>query len=216
MENIKIKILGKDISPTRLRLKGWTELESVRKLMDDAISQKDFDKYFRAIVQFTEMASIPSNEKIDWDKVPWFELLELYSEAVKINSPSIEFPILTSPDEKKEKKLPWEYDGRSWYFWFNLFASRYGWNENVIENLDIDSAIGLYQEILIEQQFEKEWEWGLSEMAFPYNKSTKKQEFKALARPKWMLPLAPEFLPVIKIRKDMMPVGNIVDLQPKK
>ena len=85
----------------------------------------------------------------------------------------------------------------------------------MIEILDIDTAIGLYQEISIDDQFEKEWEWSLSEIAFPYNQSTKKQEYKPLERPEWMLPISPKQLPTMKMRKDMMPVGNIVDLSVK-
>lgn len=213
MDNLKIKILGKDFTLKRLHLKGWCNLEGIKKSMDDAISQKDYDQYFHSIVQFIEMASVPSILKPEWDKAPWYEIASAYTEAIKLNTPTIPFPILTSSTDKKEKKLPWEYDGRSWYFWLNLFASNYGWNEETIGGMDIDTAIGLYQEIEIHSQLEKEWEWGLSENAFRYEASTKKSVFQPLPRPKWMLPLAPKFLPVVRMRRDMLPVGNVVDLE---
>ena len=206
-----VKIMGKSITITRLSLKGWTSLEIVKKAMDEAISNTDFDSYFLSIIRFIEIAS-PSS-KIKWTEVPWQEFLSIYSEAVDLNSPSLPFPLLISRKKAEEKQLPWEYEGRSWYFWLNLFASNYGWDETTIGNLDIDTAIGLYQEILIDEQLQKEWQWGLSEIAFPYNQSTKKQEYKPLDRPEWMLPLAPKELPVIRMRKDMLPVGLIVDLQ---
>src|SRR3972149_433670 len=205
MENIKIKILGNEIELVRLTLRGWTGLEGLKQLMDDAISNKDTGKYFSFLVQFIEMASVPFS--VDWNLVPWYEVLGAYSSAITINSPSIEFPVLRNPDTR-EKKQPWEYDGRSWYFWLNLFAKHYGWDEKTIGELDIDTAIGLYQETLIDEQFHKEWEWGINEIAYSYNTSTKKSEFKALPRPRWMLPLIPRQLPRIKMRKDMMPVGN--------
>jgi hypothetical protein len=97
----------------------------------------------------------------------------------------------------------------------NLFAKHYGWDEESIGAMDIDSALGLYQELLMDEQFEHEWQWSLSEIAFPYNSATKKQEYKPLQRPEWMLPLSPTQLPVIKIRKDMLPMGNIIDLGAK-
>lgn len=154
----------------------------------------------------------PSPE-VNWLEVPWFEFIEVFSLAVQINLPTIPFPIVVGSVENKEKPAPWEYPGRSWFFWLNLFSSTYSWTEDVIANLDIDTALGLYQEIEINNQLNKEWEWGLSELAYPYNKSTKTSKYKPLARPEWMMPMIPKQLPVIKMRRDMLPVGNIIDLQ---
>ena len=162
------------------------------------------------MVKFIE-ATIVSKDKINWEEIPWFQFLEIYSECIIVNSPSIDFPILHGAGGDKSK-LPWEYTGRAWYYWFNLFARNYGWTENIIANLALDTAIGLYHEIEIDGQLNREWEWGLSEIAYPYNKGTKKSEYKPLARPTWMKPLVPKQLPVVRIRKDMMPVGNIIDL----
>lgn len=164
------------------------------------------------MVRFIEAAVSPSPSGIEWDKVPWYEFLEVYSNAVRLNSPTIAFPLLQGSGEEN-KKLPWEYEGRAWYFWFNLFSVNYGWGEDTIANLDIDDALGLYQELQIDQQMMREWEWGLSEMAYPYDKSTKTSKFKALHRPSWMMPIIPKQLPVVKMRRDHMPVGNIIDLQ---
>jgi hypothetical protein len=122
----------------------------------------------------------------------------------------LNFPILTSQTKENDNKLPWEYDGRGWYFWLNLFAKSYGWDEKTIGELDIDTAIGLYQETQIDEQLDREWEWGMSEIAYPYNDRTKKSEFRQLPRPDWMMPMAPKHVPVVKIRKDMIPVGNVI------
>ena len=213
---VVITILDNPVTLRRLSLRGWSGLENLKKEMDDAISKKDFDTYFVSTIQFIEMALSPS-EKIEWSEVSWWEFLEIYSKTVELNKPTILFPILDVTQKKEGKKMPWEYDGRSWYFWLNLFADRYGWNETTIGELDIDTAIGLYQEIELNSQLEKEWSWGLSEIAYQYNSSTKKSEYKPLDRPEWMLPISPKQLPVIRMRKDMMPMGNIVNFQePKK
>lgn len=213
MTNEKITLLGKSVILQRLTLKGWTALEGSKQDMDEAIKHKDFDKYYLAIVQFIEMASsIPT--KIDWDRVPWFEAISVYSQAVVLNSPTIKFPVLTSTKEDN-KKLPWEYSGRSWYFWLHLLASNYGWEEEKIGELDIDTAIGLYQEILLGEQLEKEWTYSLSEMAYEFRPGSKTSTYKPLERPEWMLPMSPKQLPIIKMRKDMMPIGNIVDMTEK-
>lgn len=205
----QIKIQNRDVEIKRLRLKEWTKLEPLRKSLEDAISSKDSNAIFDVMVKFVEIATTP---KMEYQSLPWWEFLLLYTSAVSENSPTIEFPILRESGAK-EKKLPWEYDGRSWYFWLNLFASNYGWTENIIAELDIDTAIGAYQEIEIDKQLAHEWEWGLSEIAYPYEAATKKSKYKPLPRPFWMSPIIPKQLPVVKMRRDHLPVGNVIDLQ---
>lgn len=187
-------------------------MEGLKKELDIAISKHDFNQIFLCKVKFIEMAISPSPSGVQWDEVPWYEFVALFSAAAQANSPTIEFPILRGSGEV-DKKLPWEYDGRAWYFWLNLFADVYGWDIDTVSNLDIDDAIGLYQEIEIGRQLEKEWQWGLSEVAYPYNKSTKKSEYRPLPRPNWMMPLVPKHLPIVKMKKSFLPVGNVIDLQ---
>jgi len=64
--------------------------------------------------------------------------------------------------------------------------------------------------MLVDDQLEKEWEWSLSELAYSYNSSTKKSEFKELPRPDWMDGKEIEEIKLIKIPKSMMPVGQVV------
>lgn len=208
-----VTILGEILPVRRLRLRGWAELESIKGQMDEAISRRDFTDYFRLQVEFVEMALSPTT--IDWEQVPWYELVMAFTQVVKTNTVSKKFPILEGSG-KEQKKQPWEYTGRSWYFWSNLFAKAYGWNLETIAMLEVDDALGMYQEITIDDQMQKEWEYGLTEIAYPYNSSTKKSEFKPLERPKWMLPIAPKVLPKVKIPQNIMPMGNIIDLSAPK
>ena len=212
MNSHKINIQNSEFTLVRLTLRGWANLEGLKKSLDIAISKHDFTAIFNCMVSFIEMAIVPSPSNVKWENVPWYDFVFIYSTVISINSPSIEFPILRGGKEE-EKKLPWEYDGRAWYFWLNLFAKHYGWSETQIAELDIDTAIGAYQEISIDEQLGKEWEWGLSEIAYPYNKSTKKSEYKPLQRPNWMLPMVPKQLPVIRMKKSFLPQGNVIDLQ---
>jgi hypothetical protein len=207
MSETKIKINGKEFSIVPLRLRGWSALEELRRIMEVAVSNHDLQSYFETLVQFIETA-LPSSKGIDWTLLPWYEFLEIFSLVSQANMPTMKFPILEE-NKKEEEKLPWEYLGRTWFFWLNLFARIYGWNEDKIAELEIDSAIGLYQEIVLDEQFKREWEWGLSEIAYPYDESSKSAKFHPLDRPNWMMPLAPE-PKTVKIRTDMIPLGNII------
>ena len=207
--NKEVTIGDVKITFKRLNLKEWTVLEENKVVMQEAVKRKDFHGIFDTV---SSSISTASNANITWEDKPWFDMLHAYGEAIAINSPTKPFPILTSSDEKNEK-LPWEYPGRIWYFWVNLFGNKYGWTKEQIEILDIDDAIGLYQETLIDEQLQREWEWiGYGEVAFPYDTSTKKSTFKSLVRPMWMMGITAK-PKTVKILKSLVPVGNVVEMK---
>ncbi len=204
---------GIKITFKRLPLRKWSALEEWRIEAQDAAERKDFHGVVDAVSNYISAAS--NAKDIDWSKHSWFVTLEAFGEAIHINSPILKFPLLTSTYEDKHEKLAWEYKGRTWYFWVNLLGTKYGWLMDVIGKLDIDDAIGLYQEILIDDQMQREWEYGITELAYPYNKTTKQCEFKPLTRPMWMRGITPK-PKKIKILKSLLPVGNVVGLDNDK
>jgi hypothetical protein len=193
------------INPSRLTLKGWAALDDLKKQIGDSTNS---DIACNFILQSIELAI---DERPDWDEAFWLDVTELFIKTSIANQPTIPFPILTS--KAKGDSLPWEYAGRSWFFWLNVFAKRYGWDESSIAALDIDTAVALYQEITVDEQTQREWEWGLSENSISYNSATKKSRFVPLERPDWMAATAkPRKVVKMKIRADMMPNGNIINL----
>lgn len=193
------------ISPNRLPLKGWAILDDLKKQIKDSANP---DITCNLILESIELAI---TERPNWDEVFWMDASELFIGASTVNQPTIKFPILTS--KAKGDELPWEYPGRSWFFWLNVFAKQYGWDESAIAALDIDTAIALYQEITVDEQTGREWQWGMSENAYSYNASTKKSKFVPLERPDWMAVAAkPRKVKKIKIRADMLPSGNVISL----
>lgn len=213
MTDNKINIQGTELELVRLKLQGWTKLESLKAELDTATSKNDFNLIFNVMVKFIEVAVLPTPSMVEWDKLPWYEFLDVYNRVIHLNRPRLDFSILRGNGEKSDKKLPWEYEGRAWYFWLNLFCKNYGWSIDTVANLDIDDAIGLYQELEIGEHMEKEWQWGLSEVAYTYEKSTNKSKLVPMKRPQWMLPLVPKELPVVRMRRDMLPMGNVIDVQ---
>lgn len=111
----------------------------------------------------------------------------------------------------KNEDVPWDYEGRTWYVWANLLAETYGWDLEYVANLEIEDAVSLVQEVFVNRQLEKEWEWDLSEKSVSYNEKTKTAKHIPLQRPSWMRVRAKPPKKV-KILKSMMPVGNIIDI----
>lgn len=191
----------------RLKFKEWIQLDSIKKKIDEEAEAGHWQAIPDLIFQFITACGY------ELDDPPWMEAAEAFTSAVEENKPRIQFPIFKSRERGKHQ--PWEYEGRSWYFWLNVFARNYGWTGEVVAELDLDDAIGLYQEILVDEQFEKEWQHSLSELAYQYNKATKKSVFKPLGRPDWMsqydrVPNQP--IKTVKIPVKAMPIGVIINL----
>jgi hypothetical protein len=193
-------------NPKRLNLRGWSKLEGIQKQLTQLGKQGGYEPMGELILEFLNLCDVKVS-----DKTPWYETVDLFVQAQVANAPKKPFPLLKS--KSKGEDAPWDYAGRDWYWWLNLFASHYGWGEAEVEVLDIDDAIGLYEEILVDDQMDKEWEHSHYEGAYEYIPATKKSRLVPLPRPDWMLP-PPNQRKVIKtkIRKDMMPVGNVVNL----
>jgi len=198
-----VLISATEYAVTRAGLRKWLELEDIKSRIFKATDNGDL--LADAMLSYLSVAfDIPKQDIID---APWYEVIEAYIEVDKVNQCK-EFPVLKG--KEKHEEYSWDYDGRTWYVWANALAKNYGWSLEYIANLDPNDAIALMQEIYVDEQIDKEWTWGLSEMAYPYNSTLKKSEFKPLPRPSWMQKVYT--VPNVKIRKDFVPVGNVVRL----
>ncbi len=204
--------IGKNTySISRLKLREWLKLEDNRIRIREATESKDIDGFAEAVYSYISVAVDITREGLD--NLHWYEAINLFDIIQDANLPKYEFPLLES--KTKAQKVKWDYEERTWYIWSNNLATQYGWTMEYIAEIEIDDAIGLLQEILVSDQLEKEWQWGLSELAYSYNSTTKKSEFRELPRPDWMDGKELEELKTTKILKSMLPVGAVVYLDGK-
>lgn len=186
----------------RVKLKRWIELEDIKEKVSDAVGTHS-DEVIDYILKYVSTAS-----GLDYSNAFWIDTIEALTELQALNVPK-QFPIL-KVQQKPKNVLDFHYEGREWYFWLNLFAAAYGWTVEYIENLDIDDAIALLQEIVYDEVSDKEWNWMLSDVAYEYDKhgKGKLREFK---KPPWIKAASKIKEPMkVKIRKDLMPVGNVI------
>jgi hypothetical protein len=73
----------------------------------------------------------------------------------------------------------------------------------------VEDALSKIQEIIVEDQLEKEFFYGLSEVAYHYDKSTKTSKFVPMPRPHWMR-AQPKPIQRFKIPVSMMPMGVVI------
>ena len=144
--------------------------------------------------------------RIIFKNLRWDLSLLLFSLASSKSSPNTELPLL-KPSKQKEKKETWDYDGRGYALYIHLIARAYGWTEKEVCNLKTDTALALVQEIITDEQLDREFLWGMSEKSYSYNAKTKTGKAIPLDRPYFM---KEEVKPPVKtkILKSMMPIGN--------
>jgi len=200
-----IRIGKKEYLISRLKLREWLKLEDNRIRIKEAIESKDIDGFAEAVYSYISIAVGVFREELD--NLSWYETINILNIAQTVNNPGYDFALLKSKTQAQTVK--WDYEGRTWYIWANNLADKYGWSLEEIAELDVDDAIGLLQEIIINDQLEKEWQWALSEISYTYNSTTKKSEFRELPRPDWMKAPREEIKPV-RMPKFLMPIGKVV------
>lgn len=202
---MSIIINNKSYELPDVRLKSWIELMSIQEDITISYKNKDYSLLFDNISKFASKLFPEEN----YEELFWMDVLQFYT--VGLNHIWIKSLIpLVQILQKDQKKDPWDYKGRDWYYWLHIFASTYHWSDDTVSNLKVDDAFSLLQEIFVDKQLQREWEWQRTELAYPYNKETKESKFSPLPRPVWMTTIQnPEAPKVEKILKSMMPMGMI-------
>lgn len=197
---------GKAYSVSKPGLRKWLELEDTNRKIIDFMRDKNIAEAVNSLCSYLSCVIEIENVR----SIFWKEVVEAYIEINSLCLPSIDLPMLHGTLE--DRKNGWDYDKRTWYLWSHLLASHYGWSLEYIAEIDFDDALALLQEIFVEDQLKKEWEWSLTEIAYPYNRITQKSEYKSLPRPSWMGGKAPttEATKPTRMPADMMPIGVVM------
>lgn len=180
----------------------WLELESLKEKIIKAVREgTDFPTHLFAYLR-TALFINPKH----YEKADWFRVVELFY-AVLNKSPQVKLPI-TSPTNDEHKEESWDYDGRIWHLYSHMLAKSYGWSLEYISQLQVVDALAKIQEILTDEQLDREFFYGLSEVAYSYDKGSKKSKYNPMPRPHWM---RPAMKPVERflIPAYMLPVGNV-------
>lgn len=187
----------------RVRLKRWIELEEIKESIKEAVEIGSSD----VIEHLLDYISTASG--LDYSDDFWLDSVDALVRLQKLNAPK-EFPIFRVTN-KPNNVISFHYEGREWFFWVNLFASKYGWTIEYISELDVDHAVALLQEIVYDDTNDKEFMWILSDVAYSYDKKGK-GTLKPFKKPDWMRSAARIAQPQkVRIRKDLLPVGNVIN-----
>jgi hypothetical protein len=184
----------------------WIALENKKEQVIKAVESGSPD-FPKSLASYISTALHIKSEAVL--KSYWFDTVSLFTLVASKTAPRIPLPlILQSNKGKPQKPDDWDYEGRQTYLYTHLFAQKYGWNQKLIGNLDVDTALALLQEILTSDQLDREFQWGMTEIAYPYDAQTKQSRFSPLPRPQWMYPKssAPK---KTKLLRSQLPIGSV-------
>ena len=148
-------------------------------------------------------------DKKYFNHADWLLIAKAFYVCVSL-SPKLELPI-TAPTDEKSKEEPWHYQNRTWNLYSHMLAKSYGWTMEYIANLPVLDALAHIQEILVDEQLEREFIYDLSEVAYSYDQRSKTSKHVPLPRPYWMRPKVKgiQEIKTFKIPASALPMGNV-------
>jgi len=201
---------GREWTITRARLGGFLRLQQARESINKGVEESANGWIVDGIFEFLRV-SIPDLKATEFYLSPWYDAFYAYSQIEDLNRlpHGVEFSILKFPASAHGRSVPWDNPLRSIIIWIHLIAKTYSWSRDEIENLWPEEAVAYVQEIMADEQMDREFVHMLSTVAYEYNKTTKKSQYRPLARPMWMMMQKVEDV-ITKLRKDFLPVGNVI------
>ena len=139
-----------------------------------------------------------------------FEQLMAYSTLTRLNT--LQGAFAFQKQQAPDSKLPsYHYSGRYIAWWVHQLSWHYGWSRDDIMALWPEEAAAYLQEIMVQELDDFERIRSLSELSYSYDKATQKSRFIPTPKPNWMVD-AGTVKKLFRIRRDMMPIGNIIEL----
>lgn len=170
----------------RARLGGYLALQRAQRRIDEAVDRDETELITDGLYEYLCLA-LPALERVKFDDAPWFEVVAAYMAALGLNVIPDHKKYAILAGQGKDKRVPWDYPERAEILWIHTLANAYHWSKLDIEALWPEEAIAYLQEIYADDQYQREFVYSLSEVAYPYDKATKKSRYQPLERPGWMI-----------------------------
>lgn len=210
-KSVQIALGGREWTISRARLGGFLALQQARDLLLEGVKSEDNREIVTGLYAFLRVLLTDLTED-EFYKAPWGEIATAYMMIENINLlPHVDEFAIIRHAVSGDREVAWDNSLRSSLIWVHMIAKAYGWRKDEIENLWPEDAIALVQEILADEQIGREFIHALSDVAYEYNKSTKKSQYRPLQRPAWMSVGDRDGKPKkTKLRKDWLPTGQVI------
>lgn len=204
----EITLTGEPHTVERARLGRFFRLGELYRKYQKALSKRSA----RSIEYLLDYLALSSDiSRGEWEECSPLEFADGFLRLVELNNVRLDLPIFSEEQERKEKV--YEYPGRFVATWITRLGRMYGWSPEIILNLFPEEAAAYIQEAEIQDFNEKEFIYRLSEVAYTYDKGTKRSRYVPLKRPGWMLAEKEKEDEKIKVPARFIPQGVVIDLE---
>jgi hypothetical protein len=201
--SIRVTIDEREVEILRARLGRFLILERYSSDFYEAIKERNSGTAILALLAYLKEA-LP--EDVDLEPLMWLDITTLFITTRALNALPRDVPLL-KVHLAEPNSPPWDHKGRPFIMWIHIIASEYGWPLAEIRNLWPEEAVMHVQEILLDEQLEREWEHTLSPVAHSADKQGK-DTYKKLRRPAWMSPRPQKQ----KLLRKTLPQGLIINI----
>ena len=206
---IPVRLSGRTLDVKRGRLGTFLMLSTDEKDYDAALKAKDTSGMWEAMRRFLEDACGESIlEPTLIEAAEAFELLRA------VNAFRIDLAYLrpAGAAAKDGKRPPYDYPDRSAAVWIDQIAGAYHWSREEILHLWPEEAACYVQEIQIRFYERLEWEYNVHGVGQRTDQSGH-SHWVPFQYPAWMrFDLTGRPTATVRMRRDMMPVGNVRNL----
>lgn len=200
-----VQIGGREFRLARARLGPFVRMGAAERARRAAATAQDTGAMADAI--FAYLAAAVGLDRGTFESATWLDIMTAFTAALRLNRiPDAErLAVLNTPESGKRPR--WDYEGRDIIEWVDLFARAYGWTKEYVCDLYPEEAVALSQEIMASEYRERRFFHSLSEVNYTVERSGRRR-YLELDPPYWMLAhVGPK---KTRMRKDMLPIGNVV------
>lgn len=209
-ETVKVALAGREHVVARARLGPYLRLQAAQERIDHGVEAQDTGAIADGLYEYLSTA-MPDLPRDDFETATWLEVMTAFRAIDALNHipEKTKYSILRRIEDRRGRSVPWQYVGRSATYWIHIIASAYHWPLSEIENLWPEQAVAFIQEIMVDDQLDREFEHSLSQVAYTYDKSAKKSRYVPLTRPVFMVEGTGKFKKV-KLHRKLLPQGSVI------
>ena len=205
----EITIAGEPRSIERARLGRFFRLGEAYRKYQEALAERNSHSVSYLLDYLATASDTPRGM---WEDASPLELADAFLRLVELNRIQLDLPLFSGVPERDEKI--YDYSGRFVATWVTRLARMYGWTADyILGNLFPEEAACYLQEAEIQEFNEREFRYSLSELAYTYDKGTKRSRYVPLKRPGWMVAKKEKEDEKVSIPKRFIPQGVVIDLE---